>query len=240
MGVEVLGREFDNEELATAAQAIVEHCLVYSERDMEDYLDCIERWGYEPETPAELVGFILDDALSTYHRCNYDKPIKPGDWSTINYAKGYPTKEDAYYDVGESMLADTSLMQALDDFKLKELFDFETVAERAYTNEYIAIGSFGYAYERPYDDLEFSSKQIYELANYLSGKAYDSAAVNEVFHKVSYTNFNVNDAQEFPPKGYDFEVSPKHIKAYEKAPSDELMLTPAPDVPATKTEDLSL
>lgn len=53
-------------------------------------------------------------------------------------------------------------------------------------------------------------------------------------------SFVIGAIQNLIPKGYDFEVSPKHIKAYEKAPSDGLVPTPTPDVPATKTEDLSL
>lgn len=180
MSVNVLGYQFDDsdEQVVEAFDTIIAHMNI-DEDILSDYLFCCEKFDFVPSTIEELASYVLSPALDNYYKTNFD------------YPHGYPAEDTAYEDIGHFILDGTDLWNYLHKDHLNDYFDFEQYGRDYIQNNGCKLGNYGYLDDTPSLHTIISKVEIIELANYLSGKAYDEELIQSILEKVN--TFALND-----------------------------------------------
>ena len=184
MSVNVLGYQFDDsdEQVVEAFDSIIAHMNI-DEDILSDYLFCCEKFDVVPSTIEELASCVLSPALDDYYKTNFD------------YPHGYPAEDTAYEDIGHFLLDGTDLNEQLCNNKIWHniwaYFEYEDFARDYIRNNGYQLGKHGYLATAPKGNIIISKDEIIELANYLSGKAYDEELIQSILEKVN--TFALND-----------------------------------------------
>lgn len=191
MSINVLGYEFDDsdEQLAGALVTIISH-IDKDEYILNDYLACCEKFDFVPSTIEELANCVLSPALDDYYKTNFD------------YPHGYPAEDTAYEDIGHYMLDGTDLWNYLLKDHLNDYFDFEQYGRDYIQNNGCKLGAYGFLADSPSIHLMISKDEIIELANYLSGRAYESTEIDKILHSINADILDRNGVAELNPTDY--------------------------------------
>lgn len=191
MSVNVLGCQFDDsdEQVAEALETIIFH--MNEDYDiLYDYLACCEKFDVVPSTIEELASCVLSPDLNCYVQTNFD------------YPQGYPAEDIAYEDIGHYMLDETDLWNHLRKDHLDYYFDFEQYGHDYIQNNGSKLGAYGFLAAPPSTHIIISKDEIIELANYLSGRAYESTEIDKILHSINADILDCGQVAKLNPTDY--------------------------------------
>ena len=191
MSVNILGHQFDDndEQVAEALETIIDHTYT-DEIILNDYLACCEKFGFVPSTIEELASYVLDPAYCSYYQTNFDYPL------------GYPADDTAYEDIGHFLLDGTDLWNYLYKDHLNDYFDFEQYGRDYIQNNGCKLGNYGYLDDTPSLHIIISKDEIIELANYLSGRAYEPPEIARILHSINADILDRSHVAKLNPTDY--------------------------------------
>lgn len=191
MSVNVLGCQFDDsdEQVAEALETIIFH-MNEDDDILYDYLACCEKFDVVPSTIEELASCVLSPDLNCYVQTNFD------------YPQGYPAEDIAYEDIGHYMLDETDLWNHLRKDHLDYYFDFEQYGHDYIQNNGSKLGAYGFLAAPPSTHIIISKDEIIELANYLSGRAYESTEIDKILHSINADILDCGQVAKLNPTDY--------------------------------------
>ncbi len=217
MSADILGYVFDDcdEQTAEALETIIAH-LNIDEDILNDYLFCCEHADFTPETVEELASYVLSPAMADYHQTNFD------------YPNGYPADDTAYEDIGHYLLEDTDVGNYLCKSRLDFYFDFEQYGRDYLRNNACELGGYGYLAEFPRGNIIISKDEIVELANYLSGHAYNPSKIAQILPSI---NADILDCSEVVKADLPYHMADNVVCAY-KPPEERVNSSLSDDLKA--------